>query len=108
LSNLFVFAPDGKIIFCILNAPDSLHDSTLADWSNLYNILNVIYEKNGGRCCMDSAFASLGNPSVIKSSENVCNASNPKEMLEMIQATSVRQSAEWGMRALQSSFPRIK
>ena len=29
-------------------------------------------------------------------------------MEEMIQATSLRQAAEWGMRAIQSSMPRLK
>jgi hypothetical protein len=108
LSNLFVFAPDGKVIFCLLNDPGSLHDSTSAEWSDLYNILNNIWTRTGGQCCMDSAFAALNNPAVIRSIDNITNAQNELEMLKMIQATSLRQSAKWGLRALQSASPCIK
>lgn len=108
LSNLFVFAPDGKIIFCLLNAPGSLHDSTLAECSNLYQLLNDVFVQTGGQCCMDSAFVSKNNPAVIKKSDHLNHASYELEMITMIQATSLQQSAEWGMHPLQSAFPRIK
>ena len=107
ITNLFVFAPDGMIIFALLNAPGSVHDSTLSEWGKLYNILNNIHIRTGGKCCMDSAFAAVGNPSVIRSSNDVCNARTVEEALIFKEATSLRQSAEWGMHALQSAFPRI-
>jgi DDE superfamily endonuclease len=68
ISNLFLFAPDGMIIACVLNAPGSIHNSTLADWGNIYPALREVYERSAGQCCMDSAFASVGHPSIIKSS----------------------------------------
>jgi DDE superfamily endonuclease len=34
ITNLFVFAPDGMIIFAIINTLGSVHDSTLSDWGN--------------------------------------------------------------------------
>ena len=45
--------------------------------------IQVLYETNGGKCVMDSAFCARGNDFVW-------------------------QAAEWGMRALQGSFPRLK
>ena len=55
----------------------------------------------------DSAFSRANYPFIIKSG---------KPTVEMIidelnileEATSMRQSAEWGMRAFQCSFPRVK
>ena len=58
ITNLFVFSVDGRMISTVLNAPGSVHDSTLAEWGNQYEILERMYQKTGGRCCLDSAFAS--------------------------------------------------
>ncbi len=67
----------------------------------------------GAVTCVDSAFRMKNCPYIIKlSQENfVGNGDNEEEVRLDIQwkrqATSMRQSSEWGMRALQSSFPRI-
>jgi hypothetical protein len=45
---------------------------------------------------------------VKSSSENITNAEDGMDLLRQQQATSLRQAAEWGMRAIQSSFPRLK
>jgi DDE superfamily endonuclease len=107
ITNLFVFAPDGLIISCLVNAPGSVHDSTLADWGNVYESLSKIYDENGGRCVMDSAFAALQHPCILRSSKNETLANSALEIMEGRAATSLRQSAEWGMRAIQSAFPRL-
>ena len=70
ISNLFVFGADGKIIFCVTNAPGSVHDSTLANMGGLYEMLEDVHNRLGGKCCMGSAFAARNNPGIIKSSEN--------------------------------------
>jgi hypothetical protein len=106
ITNLFIFAPDGLIIFAVINAPGSIHDSTLAEWGDFYKTMDLIYESCGGQCCMDSAFAALNNDAIIRSSEQT-NGNNPLEIVVNKEATSLRQSAEWGMRAIQSAFPRM-
>jgi hypothetical protein len=58
--------------------------------------------------CVDSAFCSATNPFMIKSSENVLHAQTLEEVLVQQEATSLHQAAEWGMHAIQSSFPRLK
>jgi DDE superfamily endonuclease len=65
LSNLFVFTPEGRIIFCVLNAMGTYHDSTLARSTGLYDLLHKIYKRTGGKCVCDSAFVASNNPSVI-------------------------------------------
>ncbi len=56
---------------------------------------------------MDSAFSKKRCPFLIKSGKR-----KPGETLLQTtiwrQATSLRQSAEWGMRAIQGIFPRLK
>lgn len=108
VTNLFVFGPDGLILASVINAPGSVHDSMLADWGNIYDSLYEIHEETGGRCVMDSAFAAVNHPAIIKSSQNEAYARNALELLTCREATSLRQAAEWGMRAIQSSFPRLK
>ena len=108
ITNLFVFSADGRCIAAVLNAPGSLHDSTLAEWGGIYRDLKVMYHRTGGKCCVDSAFSTAKNDFLLKSSENYANANNAMDMLRMEQATSLRQAAEWGMRAIQGAFPRLK
>jgi DDE superfamily endonuclease len=108
ISNLFVFSADGRIISAVLNAPGSLHDSTLAEWGGIYDELAAMYNRTGGKCCVDSAFSTVNNRYLVKSSENYGLAANGIEMLRMQQATSLRQAAEWGMGAIQGAFPRLK
>jgi hypothetical protein len=97
ITNLFVFSIDG-----------SLHDSTLAEWGGVYQELPDMYERTGGKCCVDSAFSTANNEFLIKSAENYGSVQTPLDLLRMEQATSLRQAAEWGMRAIQSAFPRLK
>ena len=57
---------------------------------------------------MDSAFCASTNPFILKSSQDVTRGNTPLEMRRLSDATSMRQAAEWGMRAIQGSFPRLK
>jgi hypothetical protein len=108
VTNLFVFGADGRIIAAALNAPGSIHDSTLAYWSGIYTRLEETYNRTKGICCVDSAFASNPNPYLLRSAQDTAKAKDPEEYARLIEATSLRQASEWGMRALQSAFPRLK
>ena len=57
---------------------------------------------------MDSAFAAGKAPYLIKSAQDVNVAKSAAEMVKLTEATSLRQAAEWGMRAIQGSMPRLK
>ena len=107
VGNVFVFAPSGVIIACALNAPGSMHDSVIADWGVIYPKLETVYSQCGGRCVVDSAFSKRLFPFLIKSSQDAYISSSADASLytQLRQATSVRQAAEWGMRALQATFP---
>jgi DDE superfamily endonuclease len=108
IGNLFVFGIDGLVIACVVNAPGSFHDSTVAELGGVYDLLREAYLRTGGKCCVDSAFSSASLPFMIKSSDNVLRAADAEAVLVQQEATALRQAAEWGMHALQSSFPRLK
>jgi hypothetical protein len=114
VTSIFVFCPDGTIPIAFFNVPGSVHDSQVAHWGRVYDELGAVYDDTGGKCTVDSAFSKVNRPFLIKSSQDYLMSTMPTchEQREDIQrkgqATSMRQAAEWGMRAIQSSFPRLK
>lgn len=101
------FCPDGTIRVCCYNVPGSVHDSTIAELGGIYDKLGKVFTSCDGKCTVDSAFARNKYPFLIKSGKNNLDLNRSERIIRQ-QATSMRQSAEWGMRAFQSSFPRIK
>ena len=109
---IIVFCPDGTIPICCFNVPGSVHDSLMAEWGSVYDKLGRVYACCGGKCTVDSAFSRKSHPYLIKPSQTEFGEENCQEFAANVQlnaeATSMRQSADWGMRALQVSFPRLK
>ena len=114
VSGVFCFCPDGTIPIAFYNVPGAVHDSQIAEMGNIYEKLEKMWNLYGGKCTVDSAFGRVNREFIIKLSQDdlFLNADNFEDQVEEIQiarqATSMRQAAEWGMRALQSSFPRMK
>jgi hypothetical protein len=116
VTGVLCFVPDGTIVIAFYNVPGCCHDSTVADWGNVYTKLEEVYDNTELKCVVDSAFCSFNHDFLIKSSQDdlTCEPQyeNLQDQLQNIavkrEATSMRQSAEWGMRAVQSSFPRLK
>ena len=67
--NVFVFAPDGRIVAMIVNAPGAMHDSTLMDMSGMYEKLKVWFIILGIKSVVDSAFQTSTSPFLIKSAQ---------------------------------------
>ena len=108
ITNIFVFGATGRIIHCVINVPGSVHDSTLCHWGGTYTLLQEAFEATGGVCCVDSAFLAGNVEYLIKSLQDLTKARDEEHLLQLKQATSLRQAAEWGMRSIQSAFPRMK
>jgi hypothetical protein len=102
---VFVFAPSGTIVVCTLNAPGSWHDSFIEQNGGLYDKLDKVFNTTGGKCVVDAAFLRVRCPYLVKSGEKCIGDSNLLENRVKVQPTSLRHAAEWGMRALQGSFP---
>ncbi len=114
VTSVFVFCPDGTIPIAFFNVPGSVHDSQVVHWGKVYDKLGVVYDETGGKCMVDSEFGKVNKPYLFKSSQNYLVSTMPtrhKQRLDLQrkrQATSMRQAAEWGMRAIQSLFPCLK
>jgi hypothetical protein len=107
VGSVFLFAPSGLIVACTVNTPGSWHDSTVAENGGLYSDLKKFHDATGGKCVADSAFFLKRCPFIIKSGKRKVGETRVRA-IEHRQATKLRQSAEWGMRAIQGSFPRVK
>jgi len=112
VANLFLFTPDGRICAAYVNSPGTTHDSTMASMSKIYHKIDDIYDLMDGmaKVVVDSAFASEARDSLIKSYQTNQGRNGQLRQDERVnnEATAVRQMAEWGMRAFQGSFPRLK
>ncbi|CAE6430030.1 unnamed protein product [Rhizoctonia solani] len=111
IGNILVFAPDGRVIACRLNAPGSWHDARIAQ---------CIYQKlvhntpDGFFLIGDTAFQSEelaykihtpikeGNVLPADRGERVAAVEYSNEL------TQARQAVEWGMRSIQSVFNRLR
>ena len=93
ITNVLVFAADGTIPACALNAPGCLHDSTIADYGGIYDkLVQHVYETCGAKTVIDSAFSLQMGDCFLKSLQTD-PINNPEAYMTNRQATSVRQLA---------------
>ena len=92
VSAVFVFCPDGSIPICCYNVPGLIHDSAIAGMGKKYNKLEG-YNRTGGCCTVDSAFACTGHPFLIKSGNKSVDMTLEGMAIHR-EATSMRQAAE--------------
>jgi len=90
-----VFFPDGTIPIVAYNRPGSINDSMIAEWGGVYEKLEDVYDRWGGKCSVDSVFGPARYDFLIKSSQ--VSEGGVEEYIINPEATSMRQSAEWGM-----------
>jgi hypothetical protein len=105
VTNIFVFAPDGSVPCCVMNAPGCIHDSTLSDFGDIYDKLQHLYETRNVKTVVDSAFSLSAGEFLVKSVQDDPNGA--AQLLQNKEATAIRQLSEWGMRQMQSKFPRM-
>jgi len=67
------FCPDGTIPIAYVNIPGSVHDSQIADYGDMYDKLETVYQRDGGKRTADSAFGSVNREFLIKSSQELIN-----------------------------------
>lgn len=103
--HLFVFAPNGAVIACAINAHVSLHVSCIAEWSGVYDALEKAYKQSGGHVIVDSAFAQSQYPFLLKSAQDNQMAEGVEDVVRMRQQIFVRQAPEWGIAASRGASP---
>jgi len=111
VNNIFIYGPDGKVFFCAINYPGSWADGAVTR-----NFLPFLRNNIGEyKIVVDQGFPRSGDaygvfvgPLTKKGARKL----HPSVRAEMIRRSniyvSLRQASEWGMRALQGSFPRFK
>ena len=110
-NNVFAFSPEGKIVFCAYNYPGSWHDSTVAQ-----QLINTVITKIGTYAmCVDQGFPRSGDlhdrfvGPMTKKMRRKLDPVLGRYLLPMHEKyISLRQASEWGMRALQGTFGRLK
>lgn len=105
INNVFVFAPDGRIRMCTINAPGTWDDSTMAEYG-VYPKLEEVFDQHGATVVVGSAFQPRSEEFLIQSSQT--DPDDAEGSVVNRQATSLCQLSEWGMRMIQLSFPRLK
>lgn len=97
---------------CVLNCVGTKHDSDMAGLGtpSIYEQLETIHQRTGLRVVADSAFGGRSFPSILKvvpkERLDICKET-PDQKLYMRQSLSFRQAAEWGMGALQGTWPQL-
>ena len=73
-----------------------------------------MFDKYGVKCAVDSGFGNIERDFMVKSTQDDLTSSKTTCQEAQLDvrikraATSMRQSAEWGMKGFQASFPRMK
>jgi len=76
------------------------------EWAHVKSIMG--HGATSDECTVDSAFGNVNQEFLIKSSQELIHIQSYHARSIARDATSMRQPAEWEMRAFQSSMPRIK
>ena len=111
VNNVLNYGPDGKVFQCGINFPGSWHDSNITS-----HFFSYLQRKIGDyRICVDQGFPRSGLAYDIfvgpmkKKRIDKLSPILKETMLDLCAAyVSLRQASEWGMRALQGTFPRLK
>ncbi|OAV98490.1 hypothetical protein PTTG_05913 [Puccinia triticina 1-1 BBBD Race 1] len=110
---ILVFAPDGTIMYPILNAPGSWHDSTIADL--LYNQL-LERTPPGYWIISNTAFPRKSKRlqslilAPVKRGDSLPTNSLDSARLQLLneQLVSAHQAAKWGMQLIQGLIAQLK
>lgn len=108
VSSIFLFAPDGTIPACSINAPGCWHDSTVADYGGVYEKMERLYKDFGAKTVVDSAFKIGDGEFLVRSRQDGgIHIAGEEHFRKARAATAIRQLSEWGMHQIQSKFPRM-
>jgi hypothetical protein len=114
VTSVFCFCPNGTIPISFFNIPGSVHDRQVAKFGNIYNKLEGVYILYGAKCCVDLVFGNVMRGYLYKLCQDHLGSDAPTRELRKLdlckkrEATLARQTAEWGMRMFQMSFPWVK
>ena len=111
VNNTFTFGPNGKIIHACINYPGSWHDSSVSQ-----SLIEMVIKFIGNfKLCIDQGFPRSGKlfnkfigPMSSTTRRKIAPCLRKRLLVKHNKYVSLRQSSEWGMRALQGTFSRLK
>jgi hypothetical protein len=65
------FCPDGTIPIAFINIPGLVHDSQVASYGNICEKLEFVFNRDGAKCTVDSAFGNVSRDFLIKSPQEL-------------------------------------
>jgi hypothetical protein len=68
VTSVFCFCPDGTIPVAFFNVTGSVHGSQVAEYGNIYDKLEAVFQSTGDKCCVDLAFGQVNREYLYKSS----------------------------------------
>ncbi len=71
----------------------------IANYGDIYDKLETVYQRDGGQCTVDSAFGNVNLEFFIKLSQEMIHIRSYCAQSVTCDASLIRQLAEWGMRA---------
>lgn len=98
------------------NVPGCCNNSQVAHREGLYDTVEAVYNTPGLKMVIDSAFFTTNSEFLINLSQEFMTVDVGMQLYQekvanlafKPDATSMLHSAEWGVKAVQSSFPRLK
>lgn len=110
VNNVLLFLADGMVGFACLNYPGSWHDAQVS-----MSLIKTVLDRIGTYAvCVDQGFPRGGDlfgifvgPLSKRARRNLAPALAPVMLQKHAVYVSLRQAAEWGMRALQGTFARM-
>ena len=110
-NNVLAFSPEGKIFYAALSYPGSWHDSQVA----AHLASKAISSLGEYQICVDQGFPRSGDlygkfvgPLSNSTKRKLAALNKDYIIAEHEIFVSLRQASEWGMRALQGTFSRLK
>ena len=112
----FVFVSMGQFQSPFLTSPDAFMTVRWQRWVRFIGSWGKSMRKQApnAACCVNSAFGNVDREYLYKSCQDLLESLAPTqaerkmELRKRREATSARQTAEWGMLTMQASFPRVR
>jgi hypothetical protein len=79
VTSVFCLCPDGTIPIAFFNVPGSINDSQVVEMGQIYGKLEKVYEKTGGKCCVDSAFSNADRQYLYKLCQDLLGSLAPTQ-----------------------------
>ncbi len=75
--SIFCFCPGGTITIAFFNVPGLVHDSQVAEYGNIYDKLEDVFQSTGAKCCVDLAFGQVNREYLYKLSQDLFGSLAP-------------------------------